>query len=219
MHKIKIMKKVFSTQFIIFIIAAIVAFVYTIYIGDYVANKSSFYWNTFLVNLTFMGDAFFAFAIIFFMLIFFKQKQLASKLLITTIICLAIVQVVKNIFHAGALQIFFESGITENDGEYSFGSNIISSHTAVAFTLVITLSMHIQKMYATILFLTLALLVTYTRLLLGVDNVSTIIFSIIPILAITYFLYKTDVKKAAIYGYYYRNKKESKEFLQNALRV
>ncbi len=213
------MKKVFSTQFIIFIIAVLVAFVFTIYVSNNVANKSTFYWNTFLINITFMGDAFFAFAIIIFMLFFLKQKLLASKLLISIIICLSIVQAVKNIFHTGALQIFFESGITENDSEYGFGSNIISSHTAIAFTLVITLSMHIQKMYATILFLTTALLVAYTRLVLGNDDVSSILFSIIPIFTTTYFFYKTGIKKAPIYDYYYRSKKVNKGFLQNALRM
>ena len=64
-----------------FSLAIIFALVITLFVGlsngqGLNIDVNNFYWNTLLINLTFMGDAFFAFGIIFFLLFFFNKKNM-----------------------------------------------------------------------------------------------------------------------------------------------
>ena len=45
-----------------------------------VFNADRFYWNVFFVNIGFMGDAVFAFGLVFFLRFFLRQKKKAGEL-------------------------------------------------------------------------------------------------------------------------------------------
>jgi membrane-associated phospholipid phosphatase len=213
------MKKVRSAQSIILIFATIITFATTIYIGNFASNVSTFYRNVILVNITFIGDAFFSLGIIFFMLFFFNKKKLASKLLVSTIITLTIVQCIKNILHSNGLQIFFEAGVLQNDGQNYFNQNMISSHTAMAFTLAAFFSMQFKKWYLTIAFFLIASIVAYTRIILVQESILSLLIGAATSVASTIFLYKLNANKIYTNGYFYKTRKESNGFMRHALRV
>jgi membrane-associated phospholipid phosphatase len=199
------MKKALSTQYIILFIAAIIALIFTMYIGNFVLNTSTFYWNTFLVNITFMGDAFFAFGVSLFLLFYFNKKKLAINLFITILFTLFLVQVIKNLFGNQPLQLFFESGTSDVEGDSIFYRNFISSHTAIAFTLAIYFAKQVKKIAVHILLFSTAVFVAYTRVIFAEESLIALFFGLLPAISSIFLINKLNLKKESNKGYFYKN--------------
>ena len=216
------MKIALSIQSIILIFATLIAIAVTIYVGRLGVHTSSFYSNTLLVNITFMGDAFFAFGIIFFLLFFFKKKSMASKILIAILISLTITQGIKNIFSGLPIQLFFEEGVLQNANEALFNENIISSHTAIACTLAGVFILYTKNIFLKIFIIALAIIVAITRIKLAGDSLEALFAGLLPATITFLYLYVLKQKKQIInHAYYYKSRKENtiKKTREQFLRV
>ncbi len=207
------MKKAISIQSIILFFAMSIAFALTIYVGNYAENASKFYWNTFLVNITFMGDAFCAFGLVLFLLFFYNKKSNVSFLLIAILISLTLTQFIKNIFNGTGAHLFFEEGVLQNPSDVIFNNNIISSHAAIAFTLAGFFILKSKKIFLRIVCILLACLVAFTRIELAGDSLITLFAGLLPAAAAVIWLYKMKYKRAAsinaYYFKYFRSRKEN----------
>ena len=129
-----------------------------------------------------MGDAFFAFGIIGLMLFLFNRKDLALQLLLTVIVSLVIVQLSKMLFSGGSARLYFEAG---NPGSNS-NDIVLSSHTAVAFTLAGFFALELKNNFALAgLFIT-ATAVAYSRIWLG-ESMTTIVCGLFPAVTAVFF--------------------------------
>lgn len=199
-----------------FSLAIIFALVITLFVGlsngqGLNIDVNNFYWNTLLINLTFMGDAFFAFGIIFFLLFFFNKKKYALKLFIAILISLSIIQIVKNIFSGLPAQFYFEEGVIQNSTEAFFNKNIISSHLAIAFTLASFFMFYSKNIFLKIAVIVLATLVGITRIFLAGDSLLALAVGLLPAIIATIYLYKLKSRKTAAKhaAYYYKTRKET----------
>jgi membrane-associated phospholipid phosphatase len=186
------MKKVLSSQFISFFFAGFVALSATFYIGGF--GNNSFYWNTFLVNVTFMGDAFFAFGISLFLLFYFNKKKQALNLALTISFVIVLVQIFKNIFSGHTFELYFEQGVYTENANLILSGNFISSHTAIAFSLAVFFAKQTKKLIVIILLFLTAALVSYSRVLLVDETLLSIIMGLIPAI-IAKFLVNALVQK------------------------
>ncbi len=169
---------------------------------------NGFFWNSILINITFMGDAFFAFAVVFLLLFFLNKKNLSSRLLLMLFCTLLITQAIKNIFSGLPFQLFFESGNKEVGGSLVLYKNIISSHVAIAFTLAVFFALYSKKLvFKTVVFL-ICFVVAYSRMKLIGESIQVILLGIVPAIISTVIVYKLVRNKAIGYSYYYRIKKE-----------
>ena len=124
------------------VIAAVTSCFATL-LGAYLTGSNTFslqhhnaFKNILFSNITFMGDSIFAFAVAGILIFLFNKKDAGMRLLLATLITLVITQVVKNIFSGGLpVQLFFEKNAYYFDDALSIPVNVISSHTAIAFTL------------------------------------------------------------------------------------
>jgi PAP2 superfamily len=216
------MKKSVSIQYVILIFATLIAMAITLYIGSLAVDTSTFYWNTLLVNITFIGDAFFAFGFVFFLLFFFDKKTYALKLLIAVLISLVITQIIKNIFSGLPAQLYFEKGVIQNPTDIFFNRNVISSHVAIAFTLASFFVLHSKNVFLKIAVIVLAIFVGITRVSLAGDSLLALAVGLFPAIITLLYLYNFKrIKDAAKHGaYYYKTKKERKgNAVQQLLRV
>jgi PAP2 superfamily len=214
------MKKAISIQSIILIFATLISLAITIYVGSFSIDTATFYSKALLVNITFMGDAFFAFGIVFFLLFFFNKKSMASKLLIAILISLSITQVIKNIFSGLPLQLFFEEGVLQNPSEALFNENIISSHTAIAFTLASFFVLSTKNIFFKMSSILLAFTVAITRVELAGDSLLALAIGLLPATISLLYLYNMKQKKQTNkHAYYYKSRKENKGSAQQLLRV
>ena len=106
-------------------ISVAIAIVSTLFIASinthtFTSPLNSFFWNCMFVNITFMGDAFFAFGVVLLLLFFLNKKNLSLRLLFTILVSLLMIQVLKNIFNGLPIQLFFESGNKDIGSEASF---------------------------------------------------------------------------------------------------
>lgn len=204
------MKKALSIQSISLIFATLIAISVTIYVGGVGSEGYEFYRNSFLVNVTFMGDAFFAFGIAFFFIFFFNKKNMASKLLIAILISLAITQVIKNIFSGLPIQLFFEEGVLQNANEALFNGNIISSHTAIACTLAGFFILYAKNIFLKIFVIALAIIVAITRIKLAGDSLEALFVGLLPATITFLYIYVLKHKKQiSNHAYYYKSRKEN----------
>jgi hypothetical protein len=214
------MKKALSIQSVILILATLIAIALTIYIGGFGADSSAFYWNCVLINITFIGDAFFAFGLAFFLLFFFNKKSIALKLLIVVLISLTITQVIKNLFSGLQPQLFFEEGVLQNSGETFFNRNVISSHTAIAFTLAGFLVLHTKILFLKIIAFALAIIVALTGMELVGYSLLALSLGLLPATVALIYLYSLKYKREIGKKiYYYKSRKETtasvgKQFLR-----
>ncbi len=215
------MKKSVFIQSIILIFATFIAMAITLYVGSLGVDTSSFYWNTLLVNITFMGDAFFAFGIVFFLLFFFDKKKYALRLLLAVLISLAITQIIKNIFSELPVQLYFEEGVMQNPKNIFF-TNVISSHMGIGLTLASFFILHSKNIFLKIAVIVLAILAGVTRIPLAGDSLLALAVGFFPAIIASFYLYNLQrINVAAKHGaYYYKSKKERKEkTVQQFLRV
>ncbi len=183
-------------------------------------STQNFFINTFLVNITFMGDAFFAFGIIFFLIFFFNKKSIALNLLVAVLISITLTQFIKNIFSGLALQLFFEEGVLQNPREAIFSRNIISSHTAVIFTLAVFFVLQAKNLLIKVMLFAMAFIVAITRMELAGDSLMAIALGLLPASAAVLYLYTIKHKKVVSNNsYYYKSRKERKTGGQQFLRV
>ena len=80
-----------------------------------------------MVNISFMGDAYFALGVVLFLMFFQRKKNLSLRLFLAVLFTLLITQAIKNYFSELPLQLFFETGSRENSGE-NFYTRILSHH-------------------------------------------------------------------------------------------
>ena len=127
------------------------------------AVHQQFFSNSFFVNIGFMGDAVFAFAVVFFLLFLLNKKDMSLRLLLTLSFLLFFIQFAKNIINPQPAHLYFEAG----DNAISFYRNLISSHTAIACMLAGFFAMHTKKTFLRISFLIAAFAVAYSRIYFG----------------------------------------------------
>ncbi len=217
------MKKIIATRYISWIVILSVAMTVasTMLIGSINTKTvtiplNSFFWNTILVNITFMGDAFFAFGLVFFLLFFLNKKNLSSRLLIMVFFTLIITQAIKNIFTGLPLQFFFETGNNETGQGVAFYKNIVSSHVAIASTVAAFFMLYSKNRFFKITLVLMVLLVAYSRMKLMGDSINVVLLGIIPA-AIATWAYKFVRKKTNSNTYYIRVKKDRKIFGQQIM--
>jgi membrane-associated phospholipid phosphatase len=221
------MKNELSIKVIIisFITAIFLALLITFYVGsfnEFTFSESSlnFYWNTLLINLTFMGDAFFAFGLIFFLIFFFNKKKIALNLFITILITLTITQLLKNLFSGLPPQLYFEEGVMQDSTNAIYNKNFISSHTAIIFTIAGFFVIYSRNTLTKIVLILLAVFVAFTRVKLVEDSIIALLLGILP--AAVTVAYILRVKNKTVYSsriYFYKSKKGSKINAQHSLIV
>lgn len=167
------------------IIAAITSCFATL-LGAYLTGKDAFsvhhhnaLKNVLFSNITFMGDSIFAFAVSGLLIFLFNKKDAGIRLLLATLIALVITQIVKNIFSGGLpAQIFFENNAYYFDDVIP--ANVISSHTAIAFTLAAFLSSASKNKIAGIFLFAAAVIVAYSRMYTANESISALALGIVP---------------------------------------
>ena len=129
------------------------------------------------VNISFMGDAVFAFAAVFFLLFFLNLKELSLRLLLTIMVSLTLVQIIKNVLYGGSFHIYFEAG---NPGPFP-ESNLLSSHTALAVSMAGFFLVNIPRnKRANIIFCIAAAAVAYSRIYFGADSFLSLSTAFLP---------------------------------------
>lgn len=167
---------------VLFSLAAVMAV--TLFIGTDLSHHTahisrSFFRNAFFANLTFTGDSFFAFATICVLIFFFNKKDEGIRLLFAVLLTLLLVQLVKNIFGTPPAHLYFEKNTYMFDGE-DISYNIISSHTAIAFTLAFFFSTAKRSAATMILLLITATAVAFSRVYTAQDSILAIVLGIAP---------------------------------------
>ncbi len=213
------MKISLSPQATIFIFALVISLTIMFYVGSFIANPFQFYWSTLLINLTFIGDSYFAFGLVFFLLFYFNQKKMAPKLFFTILFTLASVQLIKNICSNQPFQIYFETGIVLPETQNIFYYNFISSHTAIVFTLAVFFSMHLKKLNYIVFFFIIACLVAYTRIVIAQEVVSSILLGLIPAFGSFFIIKRMSSNYDSSSRYYFRGRKSRKINTQHLLRT
>jgi membrane-associated phospholipid phosphatase len=127
--------------------------------------------NIFFGDYTFFGDSIFAIGLCAF-LFYRKQKKLAVLLLIAYLSSGLVTQVLKNLIYAPRPRIYFEASqyLFQLDSFGNSGggaSSFPSGHTTSAFAIAVVLAVHCRKNYISILLLTAATMVGYSRIYLA----------------------------------------------------
>ncbi len=143
-------------------------------------NNVQFFIRACWVNITFMGDAFFAATTIISLFAFFNKRGLAIKLLVTISIALLFVQIIKNITSESAFHLFFEANSYEGNYINVTLSNSISSHSVVAITLAYFFISEAKSMYVKIALVMGAFLVSCSRLFVSYDSFFAIAVAVVP---------------------------------------
>jgi hypothetical protein len=175
---------------------------------SFVIFGNGFFWNSILINITFMGDAFFAFGVVFLLLFFLNKKNLSSRLLLMLFCTLLITQAIKNIFSGLPFQLLFESGNKEVGESLVLYKNIISSHVAIAFTMAIFFALYSKNLVFKISVFVISFVVAYSRMKLMGESIAVVLLGLVPAVISTLFVYKLVRSKAIGYSFYYRIKKE-----------
>ena len=128
------------------------------------------------VNISFMGDAVFAFAVVFFLLFFLNLKDVSLRLLLTIAVALALVQITKNMLYGGSFHLYFEAG---NPGPLP-QKNLLSSHTALAVTMAGFLLVNTRNKIAIIAVCIAAAAVAYSRIYFGADDLFSLSTAFLP---------------------------------------
>jgi membrane-associated phospholipid phosphatase len=168
------------------VIAAVTSCFATL-LGAYLTGSDTFslqhhnaFKNILFSNITFMGDSIFAFAVAGILIFLFNKKDAGMRLLLATLITLVITQAVKNIFSGLSVQLFFEKNAYYFDDSLSIPANIISSHTAVAFTLAAFFASASKNKIAGIFLFAAAIIVAYSRTYTAGENMATLALGIVP---------------------------------------
>jgi membrane-associated phospholipid phosphatase len=213
------MKKIFSSQSIILLFAIAIALIITIYVGSASVSPLAFYWNTILVNISFIGDGLFVVGLFFFLLFYFNQKKMAYRFFLITVFTMLFVQVIKNVFSNQSLRLFFEQGSNTSGTENLFFYNFISSHTAIAFTIAVFFSLHFKKTTYTLLFFVVAFFVAYSRVVLVGESLLAIFFGLLPVSFSFVMLKKMNSINFSNKGYFFNGNKIRKMNRQSTLEV
>jgi membrane-associated phospholipid phosphatase len=169
------------------VIAAVTSCFATL-LGAYLTGSNTFslqhhnaFKNILFSNITFMGDSIFAFAVAGILIFLFNKKDAGMRLLLATLMTLAITQVIKNIFSGGLpVQLFFEKNAYYFDDALSIPANMISSHTAIAFTLAAFFASASKNKITGIFLFATAIIVAYSRTYTAGENIATLALGIVP---------------------------------------
>ena len=101
----------------ILLVSFLLTFCSTYVLQNMYADKANtpFFATVCWVNITFMGDAFFAFGNVIFLFVYFNKKELAVKLLATISIALLFVQIIKNFTIGSNKQVRWWHGLHDCD--------------------------------------------------------------------------------------------------------
>jgi hypothetical protein len=153
--------------------------------------------NVILVNITFIGDAIFSFGLVFFLFFLFNKKSVAIKLLFSVLLTIFIVQVIKNIVGDGMpVHLYFEKNSYLFESADS-RSNIISSHTAMAFTLLLFFLPLCKRKIQKVILIVTAITIMFSGLTLSNETFFAQIPGVIAALsvaAITKLIYRSPKK-------------------------
>jgi membrane-associated phospholipid phosphatase len=159
--------------------------------GKPVAAGTHFFLDTFLVNITFMGDSIFAFGVVFFLLFFLDRKDISLRLLLSLTLSLAMVQLFKNVLSPQPVHLYFEEGVPAP----SLYKNIISSHTAVAFTMAVFFAMHGKNILLEVMLFGAAFAVAYSRIYFGAESFASLGMGLIPAAVASLAAYRLSINR------------------------
>ncbi len=159
--------------------------------------------DSLFINITFMGDALFSFALVFFLLFFLNRKDLSLRLLLTLAVSLLLVQFVKNVFSGQPMHLYFEAG---NPGDALY-KNLLSSHTAVAFTLAGFFAMYAKNLVLHTSLFIFAFIIAYSRIYFG-ESFFAVAMGLIPAMASLLFANYIKYSKRVKSGYRRRGEKK-----------
>lgn len=132
------------------------------------ASGHHFWLNVFMVNVTFMGDAWFAVCLSAWL---YYQKNPAWKLvMVSTIICVGLGQLIGNLLSGGPFELIVEQGqylFFIDRAEHLANPGLVSGHTAIAFVLGAGLSAYTKNLQKVCLYSLLFTLVAFSRLYLS----------------------------------------------------
>lgn len=134
-----------------------------------------------MINLTFMGDAFFSVLLILFLASYFNQRKLSVKVFAGFVITMLLVQAVKNFFHPDTeTQLFFENSIylksDLNIINNRLSQNSISSHAALSFMLAGIFYMHNKLKLRKSIYFLIAIGVGLSRIYLEHESINAVSF-------------------------------------------
>ena len=141
-----------------------------------VFNADRFYWNVFFVNIGFMGDAVFAFGLVFFLRFFLRQKKKAGELFQLLAVVLVGIQGMKIITGDEGIKLYFEA----SNAAVTSSQNFISSHSAIAFTLAAFFVQRCKHPITVFFILMLAVTVAYAGVFLRGEPGLAILYGLIP---------------------------------------
>lgn len=153
-----------------------------------------FYLNGFFINITAMGDTIFAYCPVFFLFFIFREKEIAVKLFPAVFISSAFIQIIKNISGPLPWQFYFEDGVYPNHKTDEIFKTLISSHTAIAFTIAAYFSTALKNSFMKTIVFIPAAAVAYSRIYLAGNSISAILFGIIPAVAAVFIVQKIIFK-------------------------
>lgn len=169
-------------------IAAAVTSCFATLLGAYLTGRDAFsvhhhnaIKNVLFSNITFMGDSIFAFAVSGILIFFFNKKDAGIRLLLASLTALIITQIVKNIFSGGLpAQVFFEGNAYYFADAVNIPANVISSHTAIAFTLAAFFASIAKNKVAGIFLFAAAAAVAYSRMYTANESIGALALGVLP---------------------------------------
>lgn len=125
----------------------------------------NFWLNVLFINITFLGSVIFCMVLILYLI--YKKQYILVRLISGSIFStILLIQIIKNYLHNDGIQIFFE------DEQYLFNTDkksiqFISSHTALAFTLVTVFALHFYNRKIRFFLILVGFIVAYSRIYLS----------------------------------------------------
>jgi len=135
------------------------------------APLHTFWGQVFMVNVTFMGDAWFALALTAWMC--YKRDRTWKILLLSSLICMGLVQLTHCLVGDGKYDLYVEQGqylYFTDIKEHLANPGVISSHTALAFVIGASLAGRARNIYQAGFYAILVVLVVLSRLYLSAQG-------------------------------------------------
>lgn len=124
----------------------------------------------------------------------FSGKKIALKLLLAVFISSAFIRIIKNISGPLPWQFYFKDGVYPNHKTGEIYKTLVSSHTAVAFTIAAYFFTVMKNSFVKTIVFILAAAIAYSRIFLAGDSLSAILFGIIPAVAAVFIVQKIVFK-------------------------
>jgi membrane-associated phospholipid phosphatase len=191
-----------------FLMAIVCSFILTMLVGEQhfvelLKVKASFLLNVCLINITFLGDGFFAALLVISIGLFSVDNRVAKVFAVSSLGTLVFVQLFKNILSHQDITLFFEPGQTmfSLDNLYSAKVDMfISSHSALVCALATVAVAFLRNKYLHVAAIVLVVLVAYSRIYLTQSMPSSILLGAlvgfaVAKLTVYYFANRTKIKR------------------------